>query len=31
MSTMDAYRITTVEQLRDRIGDPSPIVPQKLW
>jgi|SRR5581483_3633969 len=31
MSTVDVHRITTVEQLRARIGEPSPIVPQKLW
>lgn len=31
MSTVDTHRITTIKQLRARIGDPSPIVPQKLW
>ena len=31
MSTVDAHRITTVEQLRARIGEPSAIVPLKLW
>jgi len=31
MSTVDAHRITTIEQLRTRIGEPSAIVPQKLW
>lgn len=27
----DPYRITTVEQLRALIGEPHPLVPQKLW
>ncbi len=27
----DPYRITTVEQLRAIIGEPHPLVPQKLW
>lgn len=31
MSTTDAHRITTVEQLRARIGEPSAVVPLKLW
>jgi uncharacterized protein len=31
MSMIDPHRITTVEQLRARIGEPSAIVPQKLW
>jgi PPOX class probable FMN-dependent enzyme len=31
MSTTDSYRITNVEQLRARIGEPSPVVPHKLW
>jgi PPOX class probable FMN-dependent enzyme len=31
MSTIDPHRITTVEQLRARIGEPSSIVPLKLW
>lgn len=31
MSTLDPHRITTVEQLRARIGEPSAIVPLKLW
>ncbi len=31
MSTVDPHRITTVEQLRTRIGEASSIVPLKLW
>lgn len=31
MSIVDTHRITTIEQLRTRIGEPSPLVPQKLW
>ena len=31
MSMLDTHRITTIEQLRARIGEPSPLVPQKLW
>ncbi|MBM4258585.1 MAG: pyridoxamine 5'-phosphate oxidase family protein [Deltaproteobacteria bacterium] len=31
MSTTDVHRITTVEQLRARIGEPSAVVPLKLW
>lgn len=31
MSTVDPHRITTVEQLRARIGEASSIVPLKLW
>jgi PPOX class probable FMN-dependent enzyme len=31
MSTVDPHRITTVEQLRARIGEASAIVPLKLW
>lgn len=31
MSTPDAYRITSVDQLRARMGEPHPLVPHKLW
>lgn len=31
MAATDPYRITTVEQLRTRIGEPSSLVPHKLW
>jgi uncharacterized protein len=31
MAATDPYRITTVEQLRARIGEPSPLVEYKLW
>jgi PPOX class probable FMN-dependent enzyme len=31
MNSTDAHRITTVEQLRAIIGEPHPLVPQKLW
>jgi len=31
MNASDAYRITTVEQLRARLGQPHPLVPHKLW
>ena len=31
MSSVDVHRITTVEQLRARIGEASAIVPLKLW
>ncbi|MGE0822056.1 MAG: MSMEG_1061 family FMN-dependent PPOX-type flavoprotein [Candidatus Binatia bacterium] len=31
MTTTDPHRITTVEQLRARIGEPHPLVPHKLW
>ena len=30
MSERDAHRITTIEQLRARIGEPHPLVPHKL-
>jgi PPOX class probable FMN-dependent enzyme len=31
MKTTDPYGITTVEQLRARIGEPHPLIPHKLW
>lgn len=31
MSTVDVHRITTIEQLRARIGEVSPVAPQKVW
>jgi hypothetical protein len=31
MSHTDPYRITTIEQLRGIIGEPSPLVQHKLW
>lgn len=31
MSPTDAYRITSVDQLRARMGEPHPLVPHKLW
>ena len=30
-ATADPHRITSVEQLRERIGSPSELVPHKLW
>jgi PPOX class probable FMN-dependent enzyme len=31
MDADGSYRITTVEQLRAHIGEPHPLVPQKVW
>ena len=30
-ATTDPHQITSVEQLRERIGSPSELVPHKLW